>query len=290
MSKSELPAPDAAAIHVHTPGGTLDPMSRLDLKAKVDAGEVSTADQFWFAGMGDWVPAETKPEAEATPAAETKPEAEATPAAEVPAEKAAPTPEAAETSAGPAAETEDDRLDAVFGDLVQASWDYFGDHDFASHVDEVFLGAIITSSLDINYSLIDLTSDGTHHYLRFENMEDHSRFIVRFTHLTADLATARVLDHRANMVIGYGEKTKQFQKVWKALKAEYKSGLIQGNSPGTFSVDGDLSSQYVYVQVPLFMRIDDYVARDYTIDFARLGEHLGATTHALRKYLRGRFA
>ncbi len=188
------------------------------------------------------------------------------------------------------ASAEDDRLDGVFSKLVEASWDYQEDHVFAGHIDEVFVGAIITSTLDNGYSLIDLTSDGQHHYLRFERLGEGDRIIVRFTHLTPDLATAKVLGQRASVVVGYGEKVKNFTSVWKALKAEYKSGFLTGDTPGTISVDGDMKSQYVYVQVPLFLCLDDYVSRAYDIDYPRLQEHLGSSVHALRKYLRGRFA
>lgn len=185
---------------------------------------------------------------------------------------------------------DDDRLDAIFGDLIEQSWMFHHQHDFAGHIDEVMVGAVITSCLEGGQSLIDLNSDGTHHYMRFEDMEDHSRMIVRLTHLTGDLTTATVQGHRASVVIGYGERVRNFGKIWQAVKAEYKSGLISRDSPGSISVDGDMTSQYVYVQVRLYLKIDDYVDHEYDINYARLGEHLGATVHALRKYLRGRFA
>jgi hypothetical protein len=187
-------------------------------------------------------------------------------------------------------ESKDDALDRVFGDLVKESWRYLGEHRFASHIDEVFLGAIITSTLDTGYSLIDLSSDGSHHYLRFENLSDKSRIIVRLTHLTASLALAKVLGQRASAVIGYGEKVGNLAKIWSAIQAEMKSAYIQDAEPGTITVDGDINSGYVYCQVDLYLDIDQYVGRDYGIDYAKLASHIGATTHALRKYLRGRFA
>jgi hypothetical protein len=187
-------------------------------------------------------------------------------------------------------ESKDDALDRVFGDLVKESWRYLGEHRFASHIDEVFLGAIITSTLDTGYSLIDLSSDGTHHYLRFENLSDKSRVIVRLTHLTASLALAKVLGQRASAIIGYGEKIGSITKIWGAIQAEMKSSYIQDAEPGTITVDGDVNSGYVYCQVDLYFDIDQYVSREYEIDYRKLSSHIGATTHALRKYLRGRFA
>jgi hypothetical protein len=189
-----------------------------------------------------------------------------------------------------AGESDDDFQDRVFGDLVRQSWAYLGDHRFASHVDEIFVGAVITSTLDTGYSLIDLTSDGTHHYLRFENLGDRTRIIVRLTHLTASLAVSKILGQRMSAIIGYGERVGNIGKIWSALKAEMKSSYIQDAEPGTITVDGDVASGYVYCQVDLYLDIDDYVSRDYTIDYDRLSTHIGAVTHALRRYLRGRFA
>ena len=314
MGLPELPAPQAGAIHVHVNEETLGPMSRLALKAKVDSGEVGGTDTFWFAGMADWaeiaqfpdlidvdepdmptdVPAPGSDAAEelAKVVEEVKSETPDAPEAEAPKTEA---PAAAGGAPGYGADgkadtpEEDDALDEVFGGLVKESWAYHEEHAFAGHIDEVFIGAIITACLDGGWSLIDLTSNGSHHYLRFEEMETHSRAIVRFTHLTPGLATAKILGQRASVVVGYGEKMKSFTAVWKALKAEYKSGLIQGDAPGTISVDGDMDSQYVYCQVPLYLNIDDYVARDYAVDHVRLTRHFDATLNALRKYLRGRF-
>ena len=173
---------------------------------------------------------------------------------------------------------------------MESSWDYLQEHRFAGHIDEVFLGAVITSTLDAGYSLIDLSSDGQNHYLRFENLRDNSRVVVRLRHLTGDLAAAKVLGQKASAVIGYGEKMSNASTVVQALKQELKSGFMASSEPGSISVDGDLTSGYVYAQVDLYLEIDKYVQPDYTTDHALLAEHLASCVHALRKYLRGRFA
>jgi hypothetical protein len=172
---------------------------------------------------------------------------------------------------------------------VEASWEWYSDHQFARSIDEVLLGATITAVLDLDHVLIDLSSDGTRHFLRFENTTDQSRMAVRLHHLTGDLTTAKVQGHKASVVVGYGERVRDFSKVWQALKAEMKSGLVNRDEPGAISVDGDVASQYVYVQVRLILDVDAYVSRDWSVQTDRLNEHLGACRHALRKYLRGRF-
>jgi hypothetical protein len=307
------PAPDEELVHVQTATGRAGPISRNQLKFQLAMGKLSQDDHFWVSGMDEWLrigdhAAWLRGEAAAPGPAPTPPAAAApapAPAAPGPALAADPLAAAAAMadddpvvmgSVGDFSahvergSAEDDRLDTIFGELVSRSWDYYEAHAFAGHIDEVFLGAVITSTLDSGCALIDISSDGTHHYLRFEDLEDHSRIVYRVTHLTPSLSQAKVLGQRASVVVGYGERVGNFQQIWKALKAEYKSGLVASPEPGTITVDGDMSSGYVYVQVDLFLTIDDYVAADYRIDYSLLQDHLAATHNALRKYLRGRFA
>ncbi|MFT5679210.1 MAG: hypothetical protein ACI8RZ_000114 [Myxococcota bacterium] len=284
MSLSELPEPDVL-IHVHTAAGRTE-LSRRQIRDQLADGQVARTDLFWFSGMDGWAPISDHPELTNLPeVAEPEPEPAAPVVPEPVALVAVPDRDSHRES-----DLSDDELDAVFGSLIQESWAYHSDHSFASHIDEVMVGALITDGVRRGLSLIDLSSDGTNHYMRFEKIGEGSRVIIRLTHLTGNMTTAATQGHRVAAVIGYGEKLKDFSRVWSAIKAEYKSGLVSRDTPGAISVDGDLSSQYVYVQIRLFLKVDDYVARDYTIDYHRLDEHLDATLNALRKYLRGRFS
>lgn len=261
MPLPPLPPPDVEAVHVHASTGTVGPVSRRAIAARLAQGELQRTDSFWFDGMEGWE--------------------------EIGAHAALL--EGLDAGA-PAPATTDDQLDKVFGGLVKESWKYYNAHAFASQVDEVFLGAIITATLDTGYALIDLSSDGTHHYTRFQNLQDKSRVICRLTHLTGDLVKSKVEGHRASVVFGYGERVDDFGRIWQALKAEMKSGYLQSAEPGTITVDGDMNSGYIYVQVDLYLCVDDYVKSDYGVRYDVLREHLAATQNALRKYLRGRFA
>jgi len=266
MALPRMPGPDEDALLVHGADGQMGPMSRRTLKTHLDEGRVAADDHLWMKGMGEWEPIS------AQEGLLDNLETAASEEARLP------------------GESEDDHQDRIFTGLVKQSWDYLEDHEFAGHIDEVFLGAVITGTLDTGYSLIDLNSDGSHHYLRFQHMGDNSRIICRVTHLTGTLAVSKVLGQRASVVIGYGEKVGSINKVMSAIQAEMKSGFIQNPDPGTITVDGDLNSGYVYCQVDMYWDIDDYIAKDYRVDSAKLQAHIGATTHALRKYLRGRFA
>ncbi len=268
MKLPRLPGVDEIALHVHTQGGQqLGPLSRRALDAAMTNNDIASGDHVWMQGMSDWIPLSDAPELREG--------------------LDAPDP-AAETAALPG-ESDDDRQDRIFGGLVQKSWDYLEDHDFANHIDEVFLGAVITATLDTGHYLIDLASNGTHHNLRFQHAEDHSRLIARVTHMTPSMAVSKVLGQRASVVIGYGEKVSSIGTVMGAVRAELQSGFLQNADPGTITVDGDIASGYVYCQVDMYWNIGEYVGRDYAIDYGKLTTHIGATRHALRKYLRGRF-
>jgi len=275
MSLPQIPPPDDAAVFVHSQGNQTGPFSRRDLHARLAAGEFQTTDLFWYQGIESWATLSDHPDLFADVGGAPAP---------------APPPVAPAAAPVQLSPEEDDRLDEIFGGLVEASWDYFKEHEHANQIDEVFLGAVITGALDAGYSLIDLTSDGTHHYLRFENLDDHNRLVFRLRHLTGDLATAKVLGQRASVLVGYGEKVGDIGTVVNALKAEFKSGFVQNPEPGTIAVDGDLTSGYVYTQVDMFWNIDDYVGEELKVDTEKLMLHISACANALRKYLRGRFA
>ena len=182
----------------------------------------------------------------------------------------------------------DDAKDRVFGELVKKSWAHFHENERAMFVDEVLVGAVITSTLDNGFSLIDLRSTGEAHHLRFEELQSRARIVFDLRHLTGGLLASKVLGHRASVVIGYGEPVADFGRVWQALKSEYKSGFIQNAEPGTITVDADVTGGYVYVQVDMFWNVDDYVKEDLSVDYPLLTNHVGSTVHALRKYLHGR--
>jgi hypothetical protein len=251
-----LPAGDTPAIHVQTAQGQQPPVSAPKLKEMLGSGALPRDTALWFQGLPGWIRVADHPELTAL----------------LP--KGSP----------------DDEMDRVFGSLVKDSWTYFREHELAGHIDEVLVGAIITTTLDNGYSLIDLSSDGSHHHLRFENIQgDQSRVVFQLTHLTPGLTAAKVLGQRMSVVIGYGEKMADFGRVWQALKAEFKSGYVQNPEPGTITVDGDMNSGYVYVQVDLYLDVKNYVGDAYAINAPRLNRDVGATINALRKYLKGRF-
>jgi hypothetical protein len=263
-----------------TPKGNKGPFDEAKMLELLKSGVIGGNTYIWREGMDNWVLLRQSGDFSPISQVSAPPTREEAPAA------------AAPTALVPQGQGEDELMDAVFIEQVRKSWERYAQHRRASEVDEVLVGGVITACLDNGYALIDLSSDGTHHHLRFERLEDGSRAIFRLTHLGGSLLNAKVLGHQAQVVLGYGERVKDFQKVWQAIKQEIKGGYISQAEPGILTVDGDISSQYVYVEVGLLWDLQDYMAGDdlYRVNYPKLTQHVGAGLHALKKYLRGRFA
>jgi len=306
-----------------SPEGNKGPFTRTQMEDLIQAGVVGGDSYVWREGLANWTrleetgdfappelqrpartatPAEPQParaQAAAQPAAQPNVRVAAQPAAHANVQVASQQPTGHTLAqneeikvAIPNAQNQDDYLDGVFVGLVRSSWARYRKRQVATEVDEVLVGAVITATLDNGYALIDLESTGSDHYLRFEKLESGQRIIFKLTHHAESLLTSAVLGHEASVRIGYGERIRNFGVVWKAIKQEMKGGYIAQAEPGIITVDGDISSQYVYVEVGLLWDINEYLDENdpYIVKYPRLTQDVGATIHALQKYLHGRIA
>lgn len=178
--------------------------------------------------------------------------------------------------------------EATFVELIAGSWKRHAELTRNTQTDDLLVGAIIASSVNQGWALIDLGSDGRSHMLRFDHAASRTRLVVELHSLAEDLATAKVLGRLANVEIGYGLRVDNFSQVFQAVKTEIKSAMLVANEPGVITVDGDLSTGYVYAQLTLLLDLDDYLTGPLTVDYGKLQSHIGAVVHSLNKYLRGR--
>ena len=181
-----------------------------------------------------------------------------------------------------------EELDNIFVGLVKESWKHYNETVQNTKMDDLLVGAVIASLVEQGYSLIDLNSDGVSHFLRFEYLQTKQRLIFQLQNLSEQLVTAKVLGRQARVVIGYGEKMNNIGAIWSALKAEMKSGFLDAAEPGVITCDADMTTGYIYVQVPLILNLDQYFGQNYQVNYQLLQSHIGATVSALAKYLRGR--
>lgn len=280
-----LPPPNAQAIFVGTQQGQLPGQYTVEaLVEQIRSGQIPGDAAIWYEGLPNWVRLTDHPELRQRLDAPRGGGAPHPPAAPPP-----PAPQGIEIATN-APNLSDDEMDRRFGKLISGSWDYYNANQFSRHIDEVFIGAVITSTLDNGYSLIDLNSDGTNHFLRFQQMQDGNRLIYQLRHLASSPADAKVLGHIASVTIGYGARSGDVNRLWSALKAEFKSGYIQSAEPGTITIDADVGSGYLYAQVDMYWNITDYVDEHYETDYPKLTEHIAVSINALRKYLHGRMA
>lgn len=294
---ANLPAPTEVAFYAAGPAGQAGPMTSEQLLADVAAGRLPEDVLVWWPDAPEWAPLNQQPEMTARLAQLRMPAPTMSNGDPSPAPAATATPDAgvAAPAAAPAhvpqaAAASDDELDRVFAGLVKDSWKYHHLVDDTTRVDDVLLGALITSTLDTGHVLIDLTSDGTNHFVRFEDPADRSRLTMAITHLTRSVTQAKTIGQRASVVVGYGEPIKSFGKVFSAMRQEAKSGYLQRVEPGVVSFDADSASQYLYAQIDLYLDIDKFIGEDFVPDYAELTKHVAATVHALRKFLHGRIS
>jgi hypothetical protein len=256
------------------------PHPEHELARRLAAGELHPETGAWHEGLSEW-----------TTLALLAPVGAAAPSGAAPAAPAGAAAGVIDDSVAVVSvrNTDTEALERTFGALVKKSWAHYNQSAFAGKVDEVLLGGLITVMVERGNALIDLTSDGQNHYVRFERLADKSRVFFRVNHLTPNPVAAKVQGHLVSVLVGYGEFVDSFQTIWNAVKSEFRSGLIQTAEPGTITVDGDMETRYVYVQVDLFWDAGDYVSESWKVDYERLGGDMDAAIHVLRKYLRGRF-
>lgn len=178
--------------------------------------------------------------------------------------------------------------DDIFISLVKESWDHYNESLKNTQMDELLVGAVIASTVEGGWSLIDLTSDGANHHLRFEDLQTRRRLLFQLHNLSESLETAKVLGRRARIIIGYGEYVQNTGALWSTLRSEFKSGFLDATEPGVITVDADLTTSYIYVQVPLILSLDKYFGQNYQVNHQLLQQHIQATTASLAKYLHGR--
>lgn len=184
---------------------------------------------------------------------------------------------------------ETEQYEAVFVDLVKKSWTMFGEMDHATRVDDIFLGAVIASAVRLGRCLIDLESDGTSHFVRFEDMSNRARMTFRLAHLTPSLSAASVSGHQASVTIGVGRQVNDVGKLWGAMKQEFKSAFVMSDEPGIVTLDADTASGYVYAQIPLIWKLEEYLGAGAMVpDYEKIASHIYCCEVSLYKYLDGR--
>ena len=204
-----------------------------------------------------------------------------------------------------------EKLEAEFVSLVENSWKIHQQYYWNNSVDEILIGAVIRQNLDNGYLLIDLKSERPYnyyasqgadpsansyiqpinkHYLRFENSKDKSRLVYELDRITTDLTDSRVLGQLSRITIAYGEKTSKGDQIWQTMKQELKTTLIDTSEPGIITFDVELKAGYVYASVSIILDINEYNKDKMigNIDYDKLGSHMEAVIHSLKKALRGK--
>jgi hypothetical protein len=272
---TELPAPGESAYYAAGPGGDREgPMTQEELATRVRDGRLPDTAHVWWPGLEDWTTLAARPEILG--------------ATDAPPPPPPPPPQAPELQPLARPQAAGEELDDVFAGLVEASWKYHHLLEDTQRMDDVLVGALITATLDTGRALLDIDSDGTNHFLRFEDPTDRSRVSMAVTHLTRDVTTAKAVGQRAAVTVAYGEAITRFGQVVEAMRKQAKSGYVKSAEPGIVTFDKDDESKYLYAQIDLFLDVEDYISATFEVDYEKLNRAVAACVHALRKFLKGR--
>lgn len=286
-------------VHWVDPGGQqVGPEPLEVLLQRHQAGQIPATTLIWWEGAADWTPLHQAPGVDLPAAPASAPATGAT-------ANFAPGSASAALMSG----MTDQELDDEFIDLVGRSWDMYKETEFATSIDEATLGGVITAMVDCGFVLIDLSTASAwaasaattttvdvgstvsmaHHQLRFEEPSTHARVTMSLEHLTPDPAVAKLIGHRASVIIGYGERVPNFTKVGQALRQEVQSTFIASPEPGTVTFDADLSSGYVYAQIDLLLELERYIDEHLDVDHELLRRHLASVVYTMKTFIQARF-
>ncbi len=172
-----------------------------------------------------------------------------------------------------------------FYELVKNGWKINEMENKAEYIDEVFVGAIVSSLSDKDFILLDIMSDGNTHYFMFENLETKNRIKILAHSTTHTLPEIKTIGAKAYIVFSYGTPIKKSFSILGGLKYESLSkGLT---TIGSISFDYD--NYYLYVNCPMYLLINDYVGFDnLDINTEKLSNDLDAIFGSLIEYLKTR--
>lgn len=262
---------------------------------RAQAGQIPQTTLIWWDGAADWTALHLVAGVELPVAA--------------PAPRAAPTTASGALMSG----LTDQQLDDEFIGLIDRSWEMYKETEFATSIDEAMLGGVITAMVDCGFALIDLNTaspwgtaaaasttattatatatpaPSASHVLRFEEPQTQARVALSMQHLTPDPAAAKMIGHRAAVVIGYGARVPNFTRVGQALRQEVQSSFIASPEPGTVTFDADISSGYVYAQIDLLLELQRYVDDHLAVDHELLRRHLASVVYTMKTFIESRF-
>jgi len=296
------------AVHWTDPSGAQQgPTPANEIVGRIERGELSPETPLWWPEAPGWTPANQAPGL-----------AEHLQSVAPPTQAA---PDGGHAIDALMAGLSDQELDDEFLALIDRSWDMYKETEKAATIDETIVGGIITALVDSGFVLIDIGTGlppglatappagapaapaagspvgaapsgaeaGPQHSLRFEVPTTGARVTVELQHLTPGLAASKVLNHRANLVVGYGERLGNAGQIGQALRSEVASAFVATPEPGTVSFDADISSGYVYARIELFLEPDRYVDDKLAVDHDLLRRHIAALVHTMRTFVHTRF-
>ncbi|AAB99285.1 hypothetical protein MJ_1279 [Methanocaldococcus jannaschii DSM 2661] len=174
-------------------------------------------------------------------------------------------------------------MDKRFIELIKKGWKLKNEENKATYIDEVFLGAIITTLTDNGYVLMDIASNGNFHYFMFEHLESWDRIKIVAEVLPHSLTDVKVIGARMFIEFSYGVMIKGIPPSLFGLGLKgYLSQMLSNIGSIRYEYDG----YYTFVNCATYLLINDYIDFDtLTIDWEKLNNDINAIISSLAKYL-----
>jgi hypothetical protein len=174
-------------------------------------------------------------------------------------------------------------MEKRFIELIKKGWNLKTEENKAEYIDEVFLGAIITSLTDNDFVLMDIASDGNLHYFQFEHLENWDRVRITAEVLPHSLTDVKVIGARMYVEFSYGVMVKG---VPPELLGFSLKGYLSQKLSNIGSITFHYENYYLFVNCATYLLINDYINFEtLEIDWKKLNEDIAAIINSLFEYI-----
>ncbi|WP_456472758.1 hypothetical protein [Methanocaldococcus sp.] len=164
--------------------------------------------------------------------------------------------------------------------LVDKSWKLLEEEEFSNRLDDIFLGAITTLLVDKNFVLIDIKTDGNFKSLIFEDLNSYFRVKIGFYIKNHSLVEFKTIGSKVLITFSVGVPS----KIDKFFKFSFKE-LLSSKLSNIGAITYDYSNYYTYVNITLYLLLNDYINENFGINWSKLEEDVLTVIKELSKYL-----
>lgn len=174
----------------------------------------------------------------------------------------------------------DPALDERFAAMVQVSVAHQRRLDWALRVDELLMGACVSSIVDRGYVLLDLDGLEVGQRAVFDRNDDSRHARLSLEPLSPVNAAGDATERHVKVTMSWGRDVADADAAFATLRAEAND---DETPPGAFTSDVNMVSSSATTSVDLIWVADDFVTEDHTVDRSEIDASITAILHALER-------